>query len=184
MSSVLTWLVRKGSACGDLYTLLFTAKLAAQKGRAVSFLPLFCVPCLDFLWLCMPCLVRVPCGFAIPEDTYYQFKKKFQSVEKNTSQWESEILAVSNAFQVLMVLQFFFYTPLIEAAISSFCGFLRDRAHLTLHTSNCQESSCLSCTYPVSTTVVLNINLMSSKRAGTVFLSACQVIRAQCPAHT
>lgn len=169
MSSVLTWLVRKGSACGDLYTLLFTAKIAAQKGRAVSFLTLFCIPCLDSLWLCMPCLVRAPCGFADTKRYLLPIqKKKVQSVEKNTSQWESEILAASNAFQVSMVLQFFFYTPLIEAAISSFCGFLRDRAHLALHPSNCQESSCFSCTYPVSTTVVLNINLTSSERAGTV----------------
>lgn len=105
MSSVLTWLVRKGSACGDLYTLLFTAKIAAQKGRAVSFLTLFCIPCLDSLWLCMPCLVRAPCGFADTKRYLLPIqKKKVQSVEKNTSQWESEILAASNAFQVSMVL--------------------------------------------------------------------------------
>lgn len=80
-------------------------KIAAQKGRAVSFLPLFCIPCLDSLWLCVPCLVRAPCGFTDTRRYLLPIKKKkIQSVEKNTSQWESEILAASNAFQVSMVL--------------------------------------------------------------------------------
>lgn len=88
MYSDLIWLVRKGSACGDLHTLLFTTKPSSQKERAVSFLPLLGVSCQDSLQPCVPCLVRVPrsstdrcsvqewqlhlsVALEMPEDTYY-----------------------------------------------------------------------------------------------------------------
>lgn len=96
---------------------LFSAKSQLKKGRAVSFLPLSCISCHDSLWLCKPCLVRVPCGFRHARGYLLPIKTKFQSVKKNTSQWDSEMFCVSNAFQVLMVLQRFFDTPFIEAAI-------------------------------------------------------------------
>lgn len=118
---------------------LFSAKSQLKKGRAVSFLPLSCISCHDSLWLCKPCLVRVPCGFRHARGYLLPIKTKFQSVKKNTSQWDSEMFCVSNAFQVLMVLQRFFDTPFIEAAIFSICGFLKDRARLTVSISHCLE---------------------------------------------
>ena len=138
---VLSWLgwLETILGVGGLSIPLLNAKLQLKKGRAVSFLPLFCISCHDSLWLCRPCLVRVPCGFRYARRYLLPIKTKFQSVEKHTSQWDSEMFCVSNAFQALMVLSCFLDTLFIEAAIFSICGFLKDRAHLTVAISNCLE---------------------------------------------
>lgn len=67
------------------------------------------------------------------------------------------------------------------------CHFFQKPGHnlLSIHPT-IQKPACLSCTYPNSTARILNINTLSSKKAGAVFFffQHCQIILAsKCPAH-
>lgn len=185
MSSVLTWLVRKGSACGDLYTLLFTAKIAAQKGRAVSFLTLFCIPCLDSLWLCMPCLVRAPCGFADTKRYLLPIQKKKSPISRKEHQSvgvrDTCCLQCFPSFNGLVV---FLLYPVNRGCHFFLLWVLEGQGTL----------SSPSIQLPGEFMFLLHIPSLNNcgfkhkpyefrEGRNCVFLSACQVILAQCPAH-
>lgn len=121
-SCQMAWLVRKGSACGDLYPPLFAAKSQLSEGKGCSLSP-HLVFLVMILWLRL--LYRSGCSVTLdmPEDIYYQFKK-FQSVKKNTSHWALKDISCFWHFPSFNGLWCFFY-PFNRGYYFFVCGFLK-----------------------------------------------------------